>query len=151
MKKKHNLYKIHHEFLEYKYPGNPNKKSKNISSEDIRVFYEHIKKQYMEMENLNINLEKIYLEKKLGLYNSKNINIYEKILWIGFTAFISKLFVENDPTSNFISFFIIFLAVLFIIFTDRKEIRTNSNSILYYNICLKVLSELENENLKNIK
>lgn len=116
---------------------------------DIKDLYKSIREEYGKDKNLNITLERIYLEKKLENYTGETVNMYIT-MFIAIMTTILTLVVERALSeSGNILFSIIGLVILFLaffIFSVRrdKNIKKEINEYNYYKICLKVLDEIEN-------
>jgi cbb3-type cytochrome oxidase subunit 3 len=119
---------------------------------DIKNIYNIVKQQYANRFNndeLNIKLEKIYLNKKLEDYMGGTLNYWMKFIFIVVTVFVTNSFNQaftqkNISSLTVLAMFIILTAITIFIF--KKNIKKEINEHTYYKICLTVLDELEKEN-----
>lgn len=129
---------IHYNYKTYK--------SKEL---DIKDLYKSIREEYVKDKNLNITLERIYLEKKLENYTGETVNMYITMFIAIMTTILTLLVERALSESGNILFSIIGLVILFLaffIFSVRRDnnIKKEINEYNYYKICLKVLDEIEN-------
>lgn len=141
-----------------------NEQDKN-EHDDIIVLYKEIKNHYekkIELNEININAERIRIERDLGKYSANYANIMMN-LSIGLISGLFVLFF--DKTDIFDAFkltsvpaiiaepliillkVVTFLIILYVILksTNDKSVRINKNTSIIYNISLKVLDDIEKE------
>lgn len=131
---------IHLDYIKYK------RKEK-----DIKQIYEKVKSEYLTNDNLDIDLERAYLNHRFIYNNGIKKRYYFNMLLIGVTAFFSIIF-EKYLKSSIIDI-ITFAAIIFVIgkciLKIHTEVRYKKEEYehKYYIICMKVLKEIENNKL----
>lgn len=121
-----------------------NIEERNIINEN----YERIKEYYKnKIRNFgDIQIERVYLEKKLLKYNGINFNISMSILVVIMTYFFNLILNGIGLEKKWISIGIIFvLVIIWFLMVFAPDMINEKIENTYYNICLKVLDELEEE------
>jgi uncharacterized membrane protein len=122
----------------------------NYKEEDkeIRQMYERIKSEYMKNDELDITLEKIYLEERFTYYRSHTRKYYFNTMIMVLAAFISGMFSQyfKNPFISLIALIILILMIrkTFLYF-DEKKVNKEEYEHKYYNISLQVLNEIQEE------
>lgn len=148
MKNKNNFYKnctdLYKKYIE--------SKEKIDEYKEIEVLYHSIKDSYSEKiknKEINIKIERIQLEKKLGKYNGILMNMNINLVFIFVGAFIASIISEFTDTyiNKGITIIVVsFLLILFFVYKySSKIILNDKNREFVYNISLIVLDELERE------
>lgn len=132
------------------------KEYKKYKSEEkhIKQLYNQVKEEYINDKNLDIELEKIYLKTSLEEYTSDTLNKYVKMIWIYITVVIT-ISLENALNKNDNIFLLIIISAIVTlisigvgILVEKSIIKKEIDKQIYYNVCLEVLTELENEKNK---
>ena len=135
---KRNYLEVHNEYKEFK-----------KDDKEIKLVYNQVKREYLENENLNINLEKIYIEKRLNRESSEtfntNMNMMIAIVSASIAIVIEKIIPNNTIGMIATIVFIVAECILIFLIIDKNKIRKEFSSNLYYRICLLVLEEIEKE------
>lgn len=131
---------IHYNYKTYK--------SKEVN---IKALYKRIKEEYIKDKNLNITLERIYLERKLENYMGETLSMYWQIFITVMTTLITvslTLFLERTENTVLSTISLVIalpiLIYVYISIFNKKHIKVERNQYLYYKICLEVLKEIEN-------
>lgn len=125
-----------------------NYKAYKSREREIDKIYKTIKEEYIKEKNLNITLERIYLEKKLENYTGETINMYIT-MFISIMTTVLTLTVERALSESgnillsILGLIVLFLAFFIFIVRKDKNIKKEINEHTYYKICLKVLDEIE--------
>ena len=100
------------------------KKEKLLNRKDIELIYQSVKNQYINTKTFNIELERIYLKKKLN--DSNSINIFNNKFTLIFITIISTIIIERSFTleNELLSIMlIIFFVIAFLILNSIKIIK----------------------------
>ncbi|WP_305153994.1 hypothetical protein [uncultured Clostridium sp.] len=123
-----------------------NTRKELFEKKDIQEVYLFVKDQYVNSKNLDITLEKIYLQEKLS--NSNNLNIFKNKFMLIFITVILTLIIEASFKIENGSLFIIYILfslilLIFISIKNLSKIKQKVNERTYYKICLMALNEIE--------
>lgn len=108
--------------------------------------YNQVKREYIDNKELDITLEKIYLENKLKGSKSDTFDYYLKFFITSITIVITVIIERTMPNSiGVIYVYMILLSLLFFIllFINKKPIRFEIDEYVYYSVCLEVIKEIE--------
>lgn len=119
------------------------KKEKLLNRKDIELIYQSVKNQYINTKTFNIELERIYLKKKLN--DSNSINIFNNKFTLIFITIISTIIIERSFTleNELLSIMLIIFFVIAFLILNSIKITQKINERTYYRICLSVLDEIE--------
>lgn len=114
----------------------------------IKMLYEEVRLKYIEQGDLDITLEKIYLDENFKGSKSDTLNINLTIFLTIATA-IMTIMLDNAITgvlSGVLMFFMVGgIWLLFFYLLDKAVIFLEKDKNTYYNVCIKVLEEIEKE------
>ncbi|WP_315080513.1 hypothetical protein [uncultured Clostridium sp.] len=129
---------IHLDYIKYK-----------DSDKDIRRMYERVKSDYLKNENLDIDLEKAYLNERFISYRSDIGNYYLNALIMALAAFLGG--ISTQYSNRPIMTLAILLAFIFSVVKSFSNIHTKiminkeKYEHKYYIICIEALKEIEHE------
>lgn len=119
-----------------------------IDDREIKRLYEEVKQKYLENENLDITLEKIYLDENFKGSKSTTLNT-NLTIFISMATAIITIMLDRAITgvlSGVLMFFMVGGAwLLFFYLLDKALIYLEKDKYIYYNVCIKVLEEIEKE------
>lgn len=121
-----------------------NTQERNIINENYRSIKEYYKNKIKDYEDIQI--ERIYLEKKLLKYSGMNLNMSISIIVVigtyFFNAGLDEIYLKKNWILMIISSFVV-IRIFCKMF--EKDVFIESIQNTYYNICLKILEELEED------
>lgn len=106
------------------------------------IMYNKVSKWYEKQENININLEKVYIKTKLGSFTSGGCGIGASLL-AGLTA--SGIYSYMDSYIKKLGPVFLIVYVVFALSLGIKILYTEDNKVEMYNMFLEVLSTLEHK------
>lgn len=118
------------------------------NDKEIKLMYERVKKDYLKNDNLDITLERIYLEERFIRYRGDIRMYYFNSLIMILAAFVGGMFSEyfKKPFTALIAFFALILLIIKTFkYLDEKKANKEEYEHKYYNISLQVLDEIQRE------
>ncbi|CDH90782.1 hypothetical protein CB17B1793 [Clostridium botulinum B str. Eklund 17B (NRP)] len=129
---------IHLDYIRYK-----------DSDKDVRQMYERVKNDYLKNENLDIDLEKAYLNERFISYKGDIGKDYFNVLMISLAAFLGGISTQyfNRPimTLAILLAFIIIVVKSFSNIHTKVMLNKEKYEHKYYIICIEALKEIEHE------
>ncbi|EES50255.1 hypothetical protein NE172_10300 [Clostridium botulinum] len=129
---------IHLDYIRYK-----------DSDKDIRQMYERVKNDYLKNKNLDMDLEKAYLNERFISYKGDIGKYYLNVLMISLAAFLGGIFTQYFNRSFMtLSILIAFIIIVVKFFSNiHTKIMLNKEKYehKYYIICIEALKEIEHE------
>ncbi|MGN2370923.1 hypothetical protein [Clostridium sp. ZBS14] len=129
---------IHLDYIRYK-----------DSDKDVRQMYERVKNDYLKNENLDIDLEKAYLNERFISYKGDIGKDYLNVLMISLAAFLGGISTQyfNRPimTLAILLAFIIIVVKSFSNIHTKVMLNKEKYEHKYYIICIEALKEIEHE------
>lgn len=127
-------------------------KEEKLKEKHIKQLYNQIKEEYINDKNLDITLEKIYLQKEIDGYIGDTLKSYIDFISIFLTVLLTVIVERYLGENNNIFILIIgsmTLSILFIrvaIYVNKSRIKREIDEHIYYNVCLEVIKEIEDKN-----
>lgn len=128
-------------------------KEDKLKEKYIKQLYDQVKEEYLNDENLDITLEKIYLQNKIEDYKGETLNNYINFIGIIATVLLTVIIEKYLGENNNILLLIVgsvLSSIIFIhiaIFINKSIIRGEIDKHIYYNVCLEVIKDIENKAL----
>lgn len=129
---------IHLDYVKYK-----------DSDKDIRQMYERVKNDYLKNKNLDIDLEKAYLNERFISCRAYSEKYYLNILMIAVAAFLGGISTQYSNRSIMIlAILLAFIIILVKSFSNihiKAMLNKEKYEHKYYIICIEALKEIEHE------
>lgn len=133
---------IHSGYKKYKSDIDKKYDEKDIN---IKRIYEEVKQEYLDDENLDVNLERVYLKNKLSGFQSESFDYFTTMMIIVFTAiasaYLSKL---EDFWQIFCAGVCCIVCIGIQMYISRKIIHKENKERIYFSMCLDVIDEIGN-------
>lgn len=114
----------------------------------INENYKSIKEYYKEkIKNFqDIQIERVYLEKKLLKYNGMSLNVSMSVLVVIITYFFNIILNGINLEKKWVLIGLTFIvSIVWVIIAFGSDIIREKQENTYYNMCLKILEELEED------
>lgn len=121
-----------------------NIQERNTINENYKSIKEYYKEKIKSFQDIQI--ERVYLEKKLLKYNGMSLNVSMSVLVVIITYFFNIILNGINLEKKWVLIGVTFIvSIVWVIIAFGSDIIREKQENTYYNMCLKILEELEED------